>query len=99
MNALFAIEERSSDGAVGNVMILPAALIVLLDDVVDGLTAEDPIGGVKIRLEYSGTQYSGSATVAMDDTFNGVEYSFLFLDVGGDLHNFWVAFDLLCNGL
>lgn len=99
LNALLTIEERSCNGAIGNVVILSATLVVLFDDIIDSLAPKDPIGGIKIGLKDSRTQESTSATVAMDDTFYGSEHSFLFLDIGCDLHNFWVALDLFRNGL
>lgn len=55
LNTLFAIKERTGDRTVCNIMVLSATLIILFDDVVDGLPPKYPIGGVKIRLEYGRT--------------------------------------------
>ena len=53
-DALLSIEERSMDGAVGDILILSTPAVVLIDDIIDGLFSEYPVCGNKIGLKDSG---------------------------------------------
>lgn len=50
-DAFLTIEERSIEGAIGDIIVLNASLVVLFDQVVDGEGAQNPALGVDVSLE------------------------------------------------
>lgn len=54
-NALFAIKERFIEGAVGNIMIPNVPLIVLLNEIINVLIAQNPAISIDIGLIDSGS--------------------------------------------
>lgn len=79
-----AVEEGIFEGAVGDVVVLDAALVVFLDKVVDGLVAEYPVGRVDVALEDSGAQHDARVALGVDGPLNAVDQSILLLDVAVD---------------
>lgn len=57
LDTFFAIEVGTDQGAIGDIVILPAPLVVLVHDIVDALPAQDPVSGIEVGLEDSGGQH------------------------------------------
>lgn len=57
LHAFFAVVVRLGEWTVGDIMVLPTPLVILLYDVVDALPTQDPVSGVEVRLEDSGSEH------------------------------------------
>lgn len=81
IDALLAVEEREIQRAISNIVILNTPLIVLLYKVIDGLIAEDPVGGVDVALENGWTEYNGTLAFGICYFLDAVYENSLFSDV------------------
>ena len=78
------------------------SLVVFFDEVVDGLTAEDPIGGIDIALEDGGTEDDGCIALCIDGLFDAVQKHCLLGNIRVDHLDFitwWNACCQFLNGL
>jgi|JI9StandDraft_1071089.scaffolds.fasta_scaffold248643_2 hypothetical protein len=57
LHAFLPVVVRLGEGTVGDIMVLPTPLIILLNDVVDTLATQDPVRSVEVRLEDSGSEH------------------------------------------
>lgn len=83
-DALLSVKEGEFQRTVGDVIILYTSLVVFFDQIVDGLTAEDPIGGVDVALEDGGTEHDGGIALGVDGFFDAVQKHGLFGDISVD---------------
>jgi hypothetical protein len=72
-NAQFSIEVGELKRTVGDVIILHAALVVFFDEVINGLAAQYPVGGVDIALEDGGAEDDGGGALGVDCLLDTVQ--------------------------
>ena len=77
LNTLGPIEEGSLNGTVVDIMVHLIPLEVLINQVSDGLPAQDPVVGVEVGLEDCRLEKDGLIALCVQDTFNGFDYQLL----------------------
>ena len=89
LNALSAVVEWNIDGTVVDTGVQLTSLEVLVDQVDDGLPAQDPVVGVEVGLEDCWLQEGGRVALCCQDIVHLVDYQLLLgdlqLDLGQDL--------------
>ena len=81
LDASFPIIEGKIYWTVGDIVILDAALIVLLDQVINGHVAEDPVWGIYVGLEDSWAEDHFLLAVGVESAFDSIQNDFLFGNV------------------
>jgi len=71
-------------------MILNAALIVLLNEIIDSLIAQDPIAGINIALKDRWTEDYSCIAIGVYYAFYTFDEDCLFLDIAIN-HNDFIA--------
>ncbi len=83
-DALLSVKEGEFQWAISDVIILYTPLIVFFDQIVDGLSAEDPIGGIDVALEDGGAEHDGCIALGVDGLFDAVQKHGLLGNVSVD---------------
>lgn len=62
-------------------MVLSGALVVLFDEVVDGLPAEYPVGGVEVGLVDGGGQHDAAVALGLEYLLDAGQNCFLLREI------------------